>query len=242
MVVGIAAFFYCGTPLTFHLLLFQSRSFCQEAFIRTRVLGNFHQASRDKFRHSAVGSQCSSMCISAIVAAAVFPPTYWDADDLDAILMEGDRRHLEILSGKGWPLERRETKLGIDEMQEIWDIEINGKRLTAKVEISSAKYDLLKNSASLVDTVLKCNENTPCILRLYDSYVAVLSGDNNSFYVFDSHARNRDGEVNPDGASCLLHFQTRQGLIQYIKLQARTTGSMEQFDVFLMAVNSISGI
>ena len=182
------------------------------------------------------------MCVSALVTAAVFPPRYWDKDDMDAVLMEGDRRHREILTDKGWPRRRHETKMAIDEMPEQWDIKINGKKLVAKVQTVSTNYGLMTESVSLVNSILKQNTTTPCVLRLYDSFVAVLPGDKQSFYLFDPHARNANGEIDPDGVSCLLHFKTRHHLAQYIKRQAGPAGSTEQIDINLMTVNLLTGI
>lgn len=84
----------------------------------TAVMGNFHQATNDKFKHAATGSQCCSNCITALIASKVKSVHDWDSNFVDDILLAGDSLHLNILQKKGWPFRRAESRLNIDELPE----------------------------------------------------------------------------------------------------------------------------
>lgn len=64
----------------------------------TAVMVYIHQAT-EKFKHTATGSQCSSIC-TALIASKLKSANDWDSDFFDAILLAGDSLHLNVLRNK----------------------------------------------------------------------------------------------------------------------------------------------
>lgn len=80
------------------ILLFNCFNFCViQQNTMTVVLGHFHQASTERFKHAATGSQVSSICITALIASKLKSLNDWNSDFVDAILLAGDGLHLSIL-------------------------------------------------------------------------------------------------------------------------------------------------
>lgn len=60
-------------------------------------MGHYHQSSPEIFKHAATGTQCSSISLTAIVAACLKSVENWNADVIDEVLQQGDCLHLKIL-------------------------------------------------------------------------------------------------------------------------------------------------
>ena len=89
-------------------------------------MGHHHQSLPDIFKHAAAGAQCSTISLTAIVAACLKSVDTWSPSEIDEILQQGDALHLKILHSYDWPLSRSEAKLDIDEMPELVSIKFGG--------------------------------------------------------------------------------------------------------------------
>ena len=58
--------------------------------------------------------------------------------------------------------------------------------------------------------------NTHYFMCLYDSTLAILKESNDSFYVFDPHARDHNGLPHKSGKAVLLHFSSLLHLRNYV--------------------------
>eukprot|EP00111_Clytia_hemisphaerica_P000150 TCONS_00000347-protein len=59
------------------------------------VLGSFNQANREIFGQTA-GTQCSANCLYAIFWSYVRRTSIWKTNDLDKILIEGDKLYKQL--------------------------------------------------------------------------------------------------------------------------------------------------
>ena len=62
----------------------------------------------------------------AIVAQHLKPMKHWKSEDLDAIVTEGDRHHVSRLVYLGWPSNRDDTMLDIDEITSVMNCRLWG--------------------------------------------------------------------------------------------------------------------
>lgn len=182
------------------------------------VFGSFHQASTSKFHHAAAGSQCTTNCVIAVILASIKRPDVWIPKDIDNILEQGDKLHLDILRETGWPYERTDSKLDIDELPDVISVNVNGMVTTASVGLKDeASYGLSSDINAVVLTALKRKPSHSFLIRMYDKCRALLPDFNGQYSLFDPHAINAHGETDPNGFACVLHFSEVCDMLEYLK-------------------------
>lgn len=205
----------------------------------TAVMGNFHQATNDKFKHAATGSQCCSNCITALIASKVKSVHDWDSNFVDDILLAGDSLHLNILQKKGWPFRRAESRLNIDELPEKIECCIGRSNILASVGVlDEAEFALSSYIHTFITSALMRKPNQSFVLRISDSYIAIICQNYQEYSIFDPHARNSDGEIDGEGSAALFRFQNSAGLTNYLTRLA--AGKNDQIDLYPVNIQVIS--
>ena len=68
------------------------------------------------------------------------------------------------------------------------------------------------------------------ILRMFGSCVALLRRSDERYSIFDPHSRNRHGLIDPNGAACMMHFESVEGMTNYLEKISRS--KHEQVDLY----------
>ncbi|XP_078310702.1 uncharacterized protein LOC111109026 isoform X10 [Crassostrea virginica] len=200
------------------------------------IMGNIHQASPDIFDHLATGSQCTSICLAAIVAASYNKVDDWNSEFLDSLVLGGDKLHLNILEKKHWPHVRKESRLDIDEMPESIRCQIGNVEVSASLGVHDSSYGYSSYLEALLLNAICRRERQSFILRMHGYCVAILYRGPQQYSVFDPHAKNSFGTVDPDGAAGLFHFSNVGIMIKYLKA-CSSSNNMEQIDLYPIDVN-----
>lgn len=80
--------------------------------------------------------------------------------------------------------------------------------------------------------------NQSFVLRISDSYIAIICQNYQEYSIFDPHARNSDGEIDGEGSAALFRFQNSAGLTNYLTRLA--AGKNDQIDLYPVNIQVIS--
>ncbi|XP_061166803.1 uncharacterized protein LOC133175710 [Saccostrea echinata] len=200
------------------------------------VMGHFHQCTPQQFKHAAAGSQCTSICVTAIVAAALRAVNDWNSDFIDEVLVGGDQLHLDILQKKGWPFNRYESRLDIDEIPDTIQCRIGMTGIKASVGVlEEGSFGYSSYIDTLVTSALVNKPNQSFILRMFGSSIAILCTGHQKYSIFDPHARNQNGFIDANGLAGLFHFRDSSEMVAYLK--HISAGRNEQIDIYPILVN-----
>lgn len=199
-------------------------------------MGNFHQASSHIFRHSAAGSQCTSICLAAIIASSYSKVDDWDSEFLESLLLGGDKLHLNILQKKRWPYNRNDSRLDIDEIPENVKCHIGNEEVSASIGVHNSSYGYSSYLEALLTTAIRNGARQNFILRMHGYCLAILFRDQQQYSIFDPHAKNSLGAVDPDGGAGLFHFNNVEKMVAYLK-KCTPSENVEQLDLYPIHVN-----
>ncbi|XP_048588990.1 uncharacterized protein LOC116618253 [Nematostella vectensis] len=184
------------------------------SYSRLLVKANMHQGDG---RLLIPGVQCCSIALCAILRATGKSPLMWTPEDIDDIIITGDRRHRETQQRMGLP---KSAYLHIDEMEE--EIKLRGRHFRVK------KSDVLcgnvmndgrdKNNPlpGIESSIESLNEYNMFIVR-YLLYTIAIFKTSQTWLLFDSHNRDQNGFRHPDGKAVVLEFKTLRSVACYIR-------------------------
>ena len=186
------------------------------------VQGSFHQGSMKTWYHG--GAQCTIMAVTAFLFGAfMLHPCQWERRDVDSILIEGDRLYNNIVDSlfegnRGHHLLHSE----VPALLAVWGEHFNlqpihtwyGAILSTQ-ETNSRDY-ISAGGVSLQHAFAMSFAVSKTVLITVGSYTIGVFASDNGVFVFDSHARDSFGQVDPEGMAVLLHFSTVADVVQHI--------------------------
>ena len=175
------------------------------------VSGNFNQACPNIFGYSA-GKQCSCITLTSVCWTTVRKITLWKDFDLDFILHKGDKVYKDVNINRYLNVDELPTKIVIDNSH--FDIFV----ICAEDFLGSS---LLEDTDTIINTDLFFSDNVTGIILFIEGYcVSILKESNNRqvIYAFDSHSRDSEGNIVPDGSSILIKFSSIKSFWDYIVL------------------------
>ena len=175
------------------------------------VSGNFNQACPNIFGYSA-GKQCSCITLTSVCWTTVRKITLWKDFDLDFILHKGDKVYKDVNINRYLNVDELPTKIVIDNSH--FDIFV----IRAEDFLGSS---LLEDTDTIINTDLFFSDNVTGIILFIEGYcVSILKESNNCqvIYAFDSHSRDSEGNIVPDGSSILIKFSSIKSFWDYIVL------------------------
>jgi hypothetical protein len=199
-------------------------------------MGNFHQASPHIFKHIAAGSQCTSICLAAIIASSYKKVENWDSKFLDSLLLGGDKLHLNILQTKQWPNNRSDSRLDIDEIPENIKCQIGNEEVYANIDVRNSSYGYSSYLEALLTTALCSKVRQHFILRMHGYCLTILFRGHQQYSIFDPHAKNSFGSVDPHGTAGLFHFNSVEKMVTHLK-KCTPPECVEQIDLYPVHVN-----
>ena len=153
------------------------------------------------------GIQCSCMSLLSISWTVIKLPSFWDIFDLDSILYRGDQLFKSL---------EKYRHLGVEDLPPQFFIEnhpMNVEFLENRTgEITAGAYMI-----SITDIVSRCQEKGNGALIIVNQYMLGLIWGNSCFYLFDSHSKNKHGQISISGTAVLLKFETLSFLENYIR-------------------------
>ena len=172
----------------------------------TEVLKASHHQANARYGETA-GIQCACMTLMAICLTIFKDVHVWESYDLDYILEQGDRIFKDL---------RMFRLLGIDDLPQNFAVE--GTPVVVEfLDNRTGEITLNAYLISVTDIVTSCtNIGTGALLIIRDFTLALIWGEQ-CYFLFDSHSKNDEGEITPNGVAVLLKFQTLGHLEEYIK-------------------------
>ena len=138
--------------------------------------------------------------------------TLWKDFDLDFILHKGDKVYKDVNINRYLNVDELPTKIVIDNSH--FDIFV----ICAEDFLGSS---LLEDTDTIINTDLFFSDNVTGIILFIEGYcVSILKESNNRqvIYAFDSHSRDSEGNIVPDGSSILIKFSSIKSFWDYIVL------------------------
>ena len=138
--------------------------------------------------------------------------TLWKDFDLDFILHKGDKVYKDVNINRYLNVDELPTKIVIDNSH--FDIFVT----RAEDFLGSS---LLEDTDTIINTDLFFSDNVTGIILFIEGYcVSILKESNNRqvIYAFDSHSRDSEGNIVPDGSSILIKFSSIKSFWDYIVL------------------------
>ena len=138
--------------------------------------------------------------------------TLWKDFDLDFILHKGDKVYKDVNINRYLNVDELPTKIVIDNSH--FDIFV----IRAEDFLGSS---LLEDTDTIINTYLFFSDNVTGIILFIEGYcVSILKESNNRqvIYAFDSHSRDSEGNIVPDGSSILIKFSSIKSFWDYIVL------------------------
>ena len=190
-----------------------------EIDIDRAVLGHFHQGDLNLFDVDSLGKQCTCNALLALCQLPLL--TTYPPEALDSILLEGDQLYKNIQM-KLSPADRNQY--------------MTFGQLPSRIPIQDPKYTVSKHESfhthgrhlersqglmiSLHEALLRSFYQANTVLVMIGANAVAMFKKQDKCFVFDSHSRDENGFVTPDGHSVLLEFQNIEKLEIYLKKMA----------------------
>ncbi|XP_041467556.1 uncharacterized protein LOC121417887 [Lytechinus variegatus] len=203
--------------------------------------GTFHQGDM-RFGDSA-GKQCVANSLSALLYSKMKNAKYWNSNDLDRILVNGN----ELYSYIRYYVAREQEYLLISDLPEC----LEAYDELFEIECRESIPGLLEENPILEESVsmpLKqaleqelCSNCDACFVTFSGNAFIVICGYD-SFLIFDSHSRSSKGLIIDDGYSILLQASSWQGVYEHCMRLARTLkcSPYTEYEVTSICVKAIS--
>ncbi|XP_053396810.1 uncharacterized protein LOC128556283 [Mercenaria mercenaria] len=155
------------------------------------------------------GRQCVANSYMAMTKSLKKPLQFWQTEDLDDILNNGDKLYTE-LSASG----QREPYLLISELNKP-EVCSNFRFKINNIYSGDIHASSAENPFSTLSDAIQ-NIETFAFLTIKCYTMAVIN--NGTFYVFDPHARNDQGLPTVDGSAVLTGHSNKDELFNFVKL------------------------
>ncbi|XP_077972734.1 uncharacterized protein LOC144427420 [Styela clava] len=194
------------------------------------VTGEFSQSDA-RFNFSSRGRQCIANCLIALIKHANTRATLWRSNDLDEILVEGDKLYRGVQDFLGY----FDNYLMVTELPSIYELndvlyEIKyHSPLTGAVGSSEAPSEHMVGIMSLADALAETFSSSVCALFTLNSNTLGIIKDESTYFVFDPHSRNRDGMVCYNGTSITLEFGCLDDVHCHLQKLHRNISPSEDF-------------
>ena len=159
------------------------------------IKASFHQGN-PMFGKTA-GIQCACNALFSICWSKVKSIGCWKTCDVDYVLIKGDELFKNINLERY--LEPRDLPKhlcveGTDTMVEYVQL--------VTVDIKQGLYEFIRPS------FVQLKQSSNGIIFFVEQMSFSLQWDSKAFYLFESHSRNEEGKVSPDGTAILLKFSS----------------------------------
>ena len=178
--------------------------------------GNIHQGMVRSFGQ---GFQCTMIAVIALIMVYNRPelrPSDWNAQIIDSIIMQGSAEYdrLILSSDRNYPryLAHNEVPQFLDFMGNLFQVDIHDGLFYGVIgqEGSIAAMSILLSAA--VNTGLNVS---PMLLFTAGEMTVSIFCDGCEYFVFHSHASDKNGLTSAAGSAVLMSFATIHDLFEY---------------------------
>ncbi len=182
------------------------------------VRGFMHQGQVGRNR----GFQCSAIALFALAVAFLQSPHTWTSTDVDSIVLEGNALY-DVVLGSNAPYH-----LNHDDLTTLNGISMHHYGLTDPLQfeldigqiygVVGMPTDIDSHSLSIEDALHSAFITSSNVLATFDELsIAIVLQPGYGYAIVDSHARNLQGRIDPNGHAVVLNFNTMGDLIAYLK-------------------------
>lgn len=213
--------------------------------IKKTLYGSFSQGSIEHMLPETVGTQCTTMSIMSIIYSYVKVPSLWTEDDLNEILLNGDKQHLSIIEKRIEHLNKSSNKLHLitDPLQYL-NVD-NFLEISKKIEFNENYFEVLSEGDYISDQYFKTRDNfdghlnedelkfvfgmtfpkfSNCVITIENISMAIMyeiCDEEVHFHLFDSHADS------VTGTSTLNTFKNIDDLKTFLLKKFNSTNRFE---------------
>ena len=168
------------------------------------VQGSFHQGD-PKFGQTA-GIQCACNSLFSLCWSSIKRVTVWTTCDLDYVLESGDQLYKSL---------NINNMLSVDDLPR--NVKVEGYALTATMlENENGIMNIIDDIDFLERSYRKVSDTGNGLIFFINGYTFSLIWSKSAIFLCDSHSRNREGFLTPDGTSILLKFKSLNDVQRYI--------------------------
>ena len=206
---------------------------------RTVIAGNLHQGNRI-FEYPGV--QCTFLSLYALVYMFEKPPHLWNGNDIDSCVIIGNDKFIKHCFERGMDpqmllAKELPSRLSVD--NNIYTcLQSENEVKVGTLGISSTSDEVI--ITSLDNAFEQTFHRFQSCLFLCGGITIALAKHESTFYIFDSHSRDRDGFVHPIGnavlVTCKNICQAKQFVCELFTHSLRLSAS-EQFEVVPVSIS-----
>ena len=184
------------------------------------IRGSIHQGHEAFSEHSR-GRQCAFMSLSALLLHRSYSVNSWTQTNIDDILFHGDRMYLHSLRNELVP---DTSSLSINELPKVATSLNNVEYCLNYSQFYQGRIDRSFCGegpfCSLKQVLINAFSDSVNAMIVLDGYIMAVIKDSESFYLFDSHARNSRGMPDENGTAVVLEFSELNELQNHIETLA----------------------
>ena len=183
------------------------------------ILGNIHQGMLGAMGVSrSLGTQCTAIAVVAFIFASFhINPSSWTPNNLDTIVFEGDSLYNSIVNDAyGGDTSIMLAHDDIPLVTRVFGNEYFSQVYCTLYGVANRNTDLDAHTVSVRNGLNNAFSMSNYVLATFGSSTVALIRWRNSYFLFDSQARNQVGEVDPNGSCVLLHFTSLDALCDHI--------------------------
>ena len=183
------------------------------------VKGSFHQGDSIHFSFHSIGHQCMANAVAGAIYATMLPVHLWTPATLDRILIAGDSLYLQRCDSEYNYLQLSDIhsteRIFGDEYVINCSSPMTG--LVESVREPSPPFFTLPQSISTMENTQMWTYGVLTLADDCNGASVLICVKEGNYYIFDTHSRDKYGNVVPNGTSVLLHFRNKNGLVRYIR-------------------------
>ena len=189
------------------------------------VQGTFNQSDPGRFGDS-VGLQCSCNALFSLCWSKVKRVCLWKSWELDFILSQGNDLYRSL---------GHDRYLSFEDLPDFICYE-NNAMFIERIKTEEGLFQHNVASSILSTSYDRSDQRGNGLIFVISGFMFSLIWDNSSVYLFDSHSRDKNGQISAFGTSVLLKFKSLNDVETYIKETYVQQGSFCYFQFEYISV------
>ena len=201
-----------------------------ELNVKPRVLlGSLHQVHA-MFENA--GLQCTGICLEAFRYSLHKPATQWNSQDVDRILIQGNELYDKCVSGDPEMLRINQLPTLFVHGKTTYHLEVADNQTKIGYIMETISGNMQHIMVPLITAIQDTFLVSQFVFLIFRETTVALLRDDDKYFVFDSHARSRDGLFSEaDGQSVVTMFSSIASLASFLK-QLFISAHVEPFELF----------
>ena len=185
------------------------------------VKGSYYQGDIRYFSANSIGHQCMANAVAGAIYATMLPVYLWTPATLDRILMAGDTLYLQRCDSHYHYLQLSDIEQkGPAQMFEDQYILYCDNPKTGLIDQDiplRGPFYTLTQALSTMENVQLLKYGILTVADDSNGASVLICVKQGNYFIFDSHSRDRYGNIIESGTSVLLHFKSKDAIVKYIE-------------------------